>query len=163
MHVADHLSLDELRDRADAETDERLFLRLRAVFLAASGLSASRIARALGPSRRAVQRWVARYNAEGPEALGDRPRPGQPTLLPEASIGPLRERIDAGPTPADGVCTLRAKEIRDILRAEFGVTYSLPGVYLLLHRLGYSCLDPRPRHRKSDPAAREEFQKKSPA
>ena len=129
MHVADHLTLDELRDRAEA--DKRLFLR----FLAASGLSAPQIARALGPSRRAVQRWVARYNAEGPDALGDRPRPGQPTLLPEDSIGLLRERIDAGPNPADGVRTLRAKETRDILRAEFGVAYSLPGVYLLLHRL----------------------------
>jgi hypothetical protein len=41
----------------------------------------------------------------------------------------------------------------------------MPGVYALLHRPGYSCLDPRPRHPKSDPksdpAAREEFKKKS--
>ena len=163
MHVADHLTPDELRDRADAEPDKRLFLRLRAVYLAASGRTAPQIAEALGGSRRAVQRWVARYNAEGPDALGDRSRPGQPTHLPEASIGPLRQRIDAGPTPADGVCTLRAKDLREILRAEFGVAYSMPGVYLLLHRLGYSCLDPRPRHRKSDPVAQEEFKKKSPA
>ncbi|WP_390625425.1 helix-turn-helix domain-containing protein [Paludisphaera soli] len=38
----------------------------------------------------------------------------------------------------------------------------MPGVYPPLHRLGYSCLDPRPRHPRSDPAAREEFEKKSP-
>ena len=162
MHVADHLSLAELRDRADTEPDKRLFLRLRAVYLAASGRSAPQISEALGASRRAVQRWIARDYAEGPDALGDRPRPGQPTLLPEGSSEALRQRIDAGPTPADGLCTLRAKDIREILRAEFGVAYSLPGVYLLLHRLGYSCLDPRPRHRKSDPAAAEGFKKKSP-
>jgi transposase len=163
MHVAGHLTLDEIRDRADAEADRRTFVRLRAVFLAASGRTAPQIAEALGSSRRAVQPWIARYNAEGPDALADRPRPGQPTLLPPEATGRFRERIDAGPTPADGVCTLRAKEIREILRAEFGVAYSLPGVYLLLHRLGYSCLDPRPRHRKSDPAAQEEFKKRSPA
>jgi len=163
MHVADHLSLEELRDRADAEPDRRTFLRLRAVFLAASGRTAPQVAEALGSSRRAVQRWIARYNAEGPDALADRPRPGQPTLLPAGDTERLRQRLDAGPTPADGACTLRAEEIREILRAEFGVAYSLPGVYLLLHRLGYSCLDPRPRHRKSDPAAQEEFKKKSPA
>jgi transposase len=162
MYVADHLTLDELRDRADAEKDKRLFLRLRAVYLAATGLTAPEVAAALGPSRRAVQRWIARYNADGPDALGDRPRPGQPTLLPESEVGRLRERLDAGPTPADGVCTLRAKDVHAILQAEFGVAYSLPGVYVLLHRLGYSCLDPRPRHPKSDAAAQEDFKKKSP-
>ncbi len=159
MHVADHLSLGELRARAVAELDKRLSLRLRAVFPAASALSAPQVAAALGPSRRAAQRRVARYNAEGPDALGDRPRAGQPTRLPEGSIERLRERIDAGPTPADGVCSLRAKDIRSILAAEFGVAYNLPGVYPLLHRLGYSCLDPRPRHRKSDPLDQEEFKK----
>ena len=142
MHVADHLTLDELRGRADAEADERLFLRLLAVYLAASGLSAPRIAATLGPSRRAVQRWLARHNAEGPDALAGRPRPGQPTLLPEASIERLLERIDAGPTPADGVSTLRAKDVRKILAAEFGPGYSLPGVYLLAPQPGL--LPPRP-------------------
>jgi transposase len=163
VHVADHLTLDRLRERVDAEPGRRLFVRLRAVLLAAEGRTAVEIVAALGGSRRAVQRWVARYNAEGPEALGDRPRPGQPGLLDEAAAGRLRQRIDAGPTPADGVCALRAKDIRSILSAEFGVLYSLPGVYALLHRMGYSCLDPRPRHRKADPAVQEEFKKKSAA
>ena len=161
MHVADHLTLDELRERADAEKDKRLFLRLRAVYLAAAGKSAPEVAEALGPSRRAVQRWIARYNADGPDALGDRPRPGQPTHLPASEVDRFRQRLDAGPTPADGVCTLRAKDVRAILQAEFGVSYSLPGVYALLHRLGYSCLDPRPRPPQSDPVAQEEFKKKS--
>jgi transposase len=161
MHVADHLSLDELRGRADEESGKRRFVRIRSVILAAEGRTAPQIAQALGYSRRAVQAWVARYNAEGPESFGDRPRPGQPTHLPPAEVERLRHRIDAGPTPEDGVCTLRAGELRSILAAEFGVTYSLPGVYTPLHRLGYSCLGPRPRHRKSDPAAVEEFKKKS--
>lgn len=142
MYVADHLPLDEWRARADAERDKRLFLRLRAVYLAATGLTAPEVAAALGPSRQAVQRWVARYNAEGPDALGDRPRPGQPTLLPESEVGRFRELLEAGATPADGVCALRGRDVRAILEAEFGVAYSMPGVYALLHRLGYSCLDP---------------------
>jgi transposase len=163
MHVTDHLTLDRLRERAAAQADKRLFVRLRAVLLAAEGRTALEIVAALGGSRRAVQRWVARYNAEGPDALGDRPRPGRPKLLDEAATDRLRRRIDAGPAPGDGVCTLRAKEVRSILRAEFGAPYSLPGVYALLHRMGYSCLDPRPRHREADPEAQEEFKKKSAA
>jgi transposase len=64
--------------------------------------------------------------------------------------------------PADGVCTLRAADVRRILEREFGVLYSLKGVYKLLHRLGYSSLAPRPRHRLADPAAREAFKKTPP-
>ncbi len=159
MHVADHLPLDELRSRAAAEADKRRFVRIRAVILAIEGSSAPMIDQGLGYSRRAVQAWVARYNAEGSESYGDRPRPGQPTHLPSSLVEAVRRRIDAGPQPEDGVCTVRVKDVREILRAEFGVTYSLPGVYLLLNRLGHSCLDPRPRHRKADPAAQEEFKK----
>lgn len=163
MHVADHLTLDQLHKRADAEPDRRVFVRLRAVLLAAQGRTALEIVAALGVSRRAVQRWVARYNDEGPDSLGDRPRPGQPKHLPDDATDRLRRRIDAGPRPEDGVCTLRAEQVRSILEAEFGILYSISGVYALLHRLGYSCLDPRPRHRKADPEAQEEFKKKSAA
>jgi hypothetical protein len=31
-----------------------------------------------------------------------------------------------------------------------------------LHRLGYACLRPRPKHRKSDPAAQEAFKQALP-
>jgi transposase len=83
--------------------------------------------------------------------------------LPEDATDRLRRRIDAGANPEDGVCTLRAGQVRSILHAEFGVLDSLCGVYALLHRLGYSCLDPRPRHRKADPEAQEAFKKKPAA
>ena len=39
---------------------------------------------------------------------------------------------------------------------------SLPAVYWLLHRLGYSYLRPRPRHRKADPEAIKEFKRSWP-
>lgn len=48
MYVADHLTADQLRSLADAEPSTRRFLRIRAVFLAATGHSALRIAEALG-------------------------------------------------------------------------------------------------------------------
>ena len=112
-----------------------------------------------GVSRRAVQHWVARYNTNAPDGLADRPKSGRPPLLTDLQIEQLRQRIDAGPQPEDGVCTLRGPEIRAIIAREFGVTYTQPAVYFLLHRLGYACLDPRPRHLKADPKAQEEFKK----
>jgi transposase len=160
MDVVDRVCLQELNTLATKETNKRRFIRIRTVILAREGGTAVAIAAALGTSRRAVQRAVARYNAEGLDGFDDRPRPGQPRKLSDDQIDRFRQRIEAGPTSKDGVCSLRGKEIRSILEHEFGVVYSMPGVYVLLHRLGYSCLQPRPKHRKSDPEAKEEFKKK---
>ena len=131
------------------------------VILALAGRTAPEVAEALGAGRRTVQEWVKRYNAEGLDGLVDRPGRGRPCRLTEAQLARLRDRIDAGPTPEDGACTLRGPEVRALLTREFGVAYSPAAVYFLLHRLGYEPLDPRPRHIKADPAAQEEFKKKS--
>jgi transposase len=122
--------------------------RCRIVLLALRGFTAVQIADKVGCSRRTAQQWVYRYRDEGLEGLRERPRPGQPKKLATASEAAFRRRLEAGPTGADGVCTLRGRDIQRIL-----AKYSLQGVYDLLHRLGYSCLKPRPQHRKNDPAA----------
>ena len=161
MHVADHLTLLQLQELASAEPSKRRFLRLRALILARSGMTAFEVAHALGVARRSVQNWVARYNNEGLTGLNNRPGGGRPAFLDHAQLERLQERIDAGAQPEDGVCTLRGPEIHALLEREFGVIYSLSAVYVLLHRLGYSCLDPRPKHQQADPEAQEAFKKKS--
>jgi transposase len=162
MQVADHLTIERLSALADSEPGRRRSLRIRAVIPAAEGRTAPEIAAALGRSRRAVQGRVARYNDEGPAGFDDRPRPGRPPFLDAEAAERLRARLDAGPTAEDAACTLRGPEVRAILGRESGVLYSMPAVYTLLHRLGYSCLDPRPRHREADPEAAEASKKKPP-
>lgn len=133
--------------------DGRQRERCRCVLLALQGFEATQIADRLGRSRRFVQYWVYRYRDGGLDALQDRPRSGQPTHLPRQREAEFRARLEAEPTPADGVCALRGVDLVRILQDEFGVTYTLQGAYDLLHRLGYSYLRPRPRHRKNDPEA----------
>ncbi|MGZ4348712.1 MAG: helix-turn-helix domain-containing protein, partial [Gaiellaceae bacterium] len=96
-----------------------------------------------------------------PRRLGVRRQPLEAPLLQGAAVEG-RLRLRAGPTEADGVCTLRARDIRRILQKEFGVEYSLAGVYDLLHRLGFSCLAPRPRHRKNDLAQMQHWIEQAP-
>jgi len=68
-----------------------------------------------------------------------------------------------GVSAADGgVCTLRGADARRILAQEFGVRYTLDGVYELLHRLRLSCLVPRPRHRKNDPQVMQQWLDSAP-
>jgi len=141
----------ELDQRIGHERDAKQRDRLRAVRLALDGEQTLSIAKRIGRSRDFVQRWCYAYRDGGLEAIAAKRQPGRPTKLPREQEPAFRQRMLAGPTEADGVCALRGVDAVRILEQEFGVPYTLDGVYDLLHRLGFSCLKPRPRHRKNDP------------
>lgn len=151
-----------LRRLAASERDALRRDRYRAVLMALDGEEAADIAKALGRARRSVQDWAYAYRDGGIDAIQPKPRPGRTPKLPRAREGELMARLDAGPRPSDGVCTLRGKDVVRILQSEFGVKYTLGGAYDLLERLGYSCLSPRPLHEKADPAAVEQFKQHAP-
>jgi transposase len=154
--------LGRLQELMDQERDALRRDRYRAVRLALQGKEAVDIADRLDRSRRSVQDWVYAYRDCGIDAIQPRPRPGRKPKLPRERESELKARLDAGPRPEDGVCTLRGRDVVRILEKEFGVKYSLDGVYDLLDRLNYSCLAPRPRHEKGDPAAQQQFQEQAP-
>ena len=153
MEVTAHHGRDviDLRRVVRREKKAKQRDRYRAVLLALEGRATLEIADRLGRSRPFVQKWVYRYRDEGIAGLAERARPGQPTKLRREDETLFQRRLEAGPREEDGVCTLRGRDVQCILEQEFGAKYSLNGVYDLLHRLGYSCLKPRPAHRKNDP------------
>ena len=165
MHVQPHTSSDiaVLKTKARGEKNAKQRDRYRAVLLALDGQQTQQIMRMLGRSKNFVQRWTYFYRDGGLEALRPTPQSGRPTKLPRDKEAQFKARMLAGPSSSDnGVCTLRAKDAMVILEKEFGVQYSFFGVYDLLHRLGFSCLKPRPRHNKNDPAAMEQWLKDAP-
>jgi putative transposase len=157
MFVENHHSLEELQRLTRALTQKRIWLRHQAVVLAMQGHSAAAIAQSVGCSRRAVQTWVARYNRGGVAALQERPHTGRPPRLAGPDVLRFRARLEAGPQPEDGVCTLRCQDLRRILQEEFGVTLSRQAISDLLHRLDYSSLMPRPQHEQANPEVQEFF------
>jgi transposase len=154
--------LEELRRRVKSETRAILRDRYRAVVMALEGKEAVEIAGILLRSRRSVQDWVYCYRDGGVDELLSAKQTGRPTKLPRDREAELMTRLEAGPKESDGVCTLRGRDVMRILEAEFGVKYTLDGVYDLLDRLGYSCLTPRPKHEKNDPAAIADFKVRAP-
>src|SRR5688572_12561549 len=107
MDVRFHLPLEELVRLERAEKNAARSKRLRIIILAVGGYTAPAIAMSLGLSRRICQRWVYRYNKEGLEGLNDRRgEEFQPTLTPEQEQQ-VCQRLEAGPTPEDQVCSLR--------------------------------------------------------
>jgi transposase len=161
MNIKSHHTSDKLLNRYKQESNPRLARRIHAVYLASKGLNCPQIMKIIGAGRRTIQKWVHRYNDGGIEQLKDKPRPGQPTKLPREIEEVFSRRIQAGPLEQDGVSVLNGPAIKRLLEREFGVVYSLWGVYDLLHRLRYSCLCPRPQHEKADPKAQQEFKKTS--
>ena len=150
MRIHDHLPLEELQHLAKAIVEKRIWVRYQAIILASQGRSAAAVALALGCSVRSVQDWVARYNRGGPAALRERPHSGRPPRLAGPELDRFRERLEAGPTPEDGICTFYGPDLRRILEHEFGVTLQLQAVYDLLHRHGFSSPMPRPQHKDAD-------------
>jgi transposase len=159
MIVREHHRTQELLALSRSESNPRLARRIQVMAWAQKGMTCPEIVLISGDSRRSIQAWVAAYNAKGINGLRDRPRPGRHPLLAPEQQASLCQRIEAGVSA--GRARLSGQDIRQILQDEFGVLYTLDGVYKLLHRLGYSCLRPRPRHEKADPAVQEGFKKTS--
>jgi transposase len=155
--------VEELERRSVRERDALRRDRYRAVRMALDGKQAVEIAKALGRARRSVQDWAYAYRDGGIDAVQPARRKGREPKLPRRRESELKARLDGGPRPEDGgVCTLRGRDVVAILEREFGAKYSLGGAYDLLHRLGYSCLSPRPLHEKSDPHAIRHFGDNAP-
>jgi len=161
MHVEMRDSVEDLQRRCRCEPKARVAERIRMVVGAMQQRTAREIAYWLGVSDRRVQAWVHRYNEQGVEGLRDREGRGPKPMLSPAQETQLKARLDAGPLPSDGVCSLRGEDVRRILQKEFGVVRKLGAVYKLLHALGYSSLAPRPQHRDADPIAQAAFKKSS--
>jgi transposase len=165
MHVQPHTPTDiaTLKSKARAEKNAKQRDRYRAVAMALEGFSTEHIMYILSRSRNFVQRWAYFYRDGGIETISPRLQTGRPAKLACESAGDFKQRIVAGPTTVDnGLCTLRGKDAMRILQQEFGVKYSLSSVYALMHRLGLSCLKPRPRHRHNDPAAMQQWLEEAP-
>lgn len=153
---------DQLRQLIRHERDAKQRDRYRAVALALDGRLTNEIVLMLDRSRAFVQRWVYAYRDGGLKAIQIKKPPGKKPLLPRDRWDELRGRLDAGPTDDDTVCEFRGRDVQRLLRREFGVKYSLNGVYELLHRMGYSWLAPRPKHRHTDTKAQEAFKESAP-
>src|SRR4051794_25791572 len=106
--VVAHLSVAELEARFRAASDARSTRHLQAIWLLAKGHRTAEVAATTAFGVRWVEKLRARYNAEGPEALGDlRRHNGRGrTVLTPALLDGLRLRL-AEPPPDGGLWTSR--------------------------------------------------------
>jgi len=97
------------------------------------------IAAELRVSERSVQRWRRAWEAGGVPALASRGQAAR-CRLDDGQLAELDRVLEAGPAASgweDQRWTLA--RIRDLIAARFTVQYTIPGVWYLLRRRGWSC------------------------
>jgi transposase len=147
--IVEHLPVEELEARYRAARDATEVRHLQAIWLLAQGRTVLEVAEVLAFVPRWVEQLVQRYNAFGPEALGDqRRRNGRgATLLTEAVLSALAERV-AAPPEDGGVWS--GPKVAAWMAAHLGLAkvHAQRG-WEALKRLGWSIQAPRPRHARA--------------
>src|SRR4051812_46552262 len=105
-HVADHLSVSALEQQYRSCTDVTAARHLQTIWLLAKGHEIAEVATTVSYAQRWVERLLARYNAQGPQALGDRRRRNgtSPSILRPALLEKLKARL-LEPPPDGGLWT----------------------------------------------------------
>jgi transposase len=133
------------------ERARRERVRLAAAEWFEEGATDREVAERFRVSRMSVNRWRRALVAGGRPALACKGPGGAHCKLTAAQLDELQMLLDAGPAAwgwADQCWTLA--RIAAVVRERFGVDYTLPGVDLLLHRLGWSVQMPARRAAERD-------------
>ena len=161
--VVDHVSVDELAAGYRACVDVTQARHFQAIWLLAKGHTVREVSETTSLGERWIDQVRERYNAFGPDALGDR-RCGngsQPSVLKPELLERLRRRL-ADPPPDGGRWT--CKKAACWLAEQLGLEKLSPTRgWEALKAIGWSIQRPRPRNpQAATPQAQDEFKKNSP-
>jgi transposase len=143
------------------ELDARVRLRLLALWHLREGKTHREVGAMLKVHEKTVLTWLRRFRAGGVAGLAERPGRGAKRRLGADQEPRLKALIDEAQAQRSGG-RLTGEEIRGLVAEHFGVTYSLNGLYNLLHRAGLSWISARSKHPQRDPEAQAGFKKTSP-
>jgi putative transposase len=127
-------------------------VRLEAAEMFARGVPRPEVARRLRVSRNAAYTWYHRWQAGGVAALASKGSGGSPCRLSAEQLAQLSTVLDAGPAASGWVEDQRwtLARVARVIKKRFGVSYSLKGTSLLLHRIGLSVQVPVHRAAERD-------------
>ena len=160
-----HLDSNELESRYRKAHDPVLRSHYQILWLVSEGKSTSQVMEVTGYSRGWIQQIARRYNACGPQALGDRrhqnPGARERALLTRDQQEELREALRK--PPADGGMW-NSPKVGEWIERRTGkvLTQKKQRGWEYMRKLGNSPKVPRPRHKQANEAEQEAFKKSSP-
>jgi putative transposase len=138
-----------------AERARRERVRLEAAELIEAGATDREVAKRFRVSRMSANRWRRALAAGGKKALATKGAGGAKCRLSPVQLAELEVALDAGPAAwgwDEDQCWTLAR-IGDLVRRRFRVDYTLAGMDVLLHRIGWSVQVPARRAAERDEAA----------
>ncbi|MBA2469542.1 MAG: winged helix-turn-helix domain-containing protein [Chloroflexia bacterium] len=159
LTVAPHLAIDDVEHRYRACRDAVERSHWQMVWLVAGSHHVPAVARLTGYSVPWVREIIRRYNASGPDALGDgraAHRGGNPPLLSPARKDELAAALD-GPAPDGGLWT--GPKVAAWMAERLGRPIHPQRGWEAVRALGLTLQVPRPRATHADPAAQAAFKK----
>ena len=136
-----------------AERSRREQVRLAAAELIEAGASDGEVAKRFRVSRMSANRWRRALAGGGRAALASKGAGGATCKLSPAQLRELEAVLDAGPAVWgwEDQCWTLAR-IGEVVRRRFRVDYTLAGLDLLLHRIGWSVQVPARQAAERDEA-----------
>ena len=164
IKIVPHLSSKELEDRYRKARDPVQRSHYQILWLISEGKTTTQVMGATGYSRGWIQQLARRYNADGPQALGDRrhrnPGARDRALLTAEQQQELREALTK-PPPDGGMWNSRKVGEWIEVRTGHVVSQKKQRGWEYLKRLKQSPKAPRPHHKKADNHEQEAFKKDS--
>src|SRR5918997_6428980 len=160
-----HLNSEEQENRYRKAHDPVLRSHYQILWLISEGKTTTQVMEVTGYSRGWIQQLARRYNASGPEALGDRrhQNPGareERALLTAEQREELREAL-LKPPPDGGMWN--SPKVGEWIELRTGkvVSQKKQRGWEYMRKLGNSPKVPRPHHKKADEHEQEAFKKGS--
>jgi transposase len=138
-----------------AERARREQVRLAAADQIEAGASDREVAKRFRVTRMSANRWRRALAAGGRAALTSKGPGGGSCKLTPAQVGDLEAVLEASPAVCgwdEDQCWTLAR-IAEVVRRRFGVEYTLAGLDLLLHRIGWSVQVPARQAAERDETA----------
>lgn len=159
-----HLSSEELEHRYREARDPVARSHYQILWLIGEGRTTGEVMEVTGYSRGWIQQLARRYNAGGPEALGDR-RHRNPGARDRALLDAEQqeELAEALRKPPEDAGMWNSRKVGEWIEARTGkaVSQKKQRGWEYLRRLGNSPKVPRPHHVKADKSEQEAFKKGS--
>jgi transposase len=159
VNIVRHVSENDLENMIRAARKEmdgyarskKLYDRLLFVKMRYSGRTAEEASAIVGFSRATGYNTQDLWNSKGPEHLLPVPNPGRPSRMSDDQKTHLMSVLSVSP--------METNDVRLYIQEEFGITYSIKQVHVILSKMRLHHAKPCPRdHRRPDDA--EEVLKK---
>jgi len=141
------VSIQKLRKLYKKEQKAKPKLRLLCAIHRKESRSIDEIADFTNTKRRTVHETLRRFIERGIKAKDSIKQTGRPPKLTEQQRRKLIRKLDRGP-PYNPSGLWTTKQVREIIRKDFGVKYTHAHVWELLTAAGFSLQTPRPKHYK---------------